>query len=327
MQVLLIRHGSREHQGPDEKSSLSLQGKKEVAFQSDLLQRLSLAPSVFLTSHFIHAQDSAKILATQLQGGDAVKILSLCSLTPHSPVFEFESIVDEAQAMSIDWGSLDLVCIVGHEPRLSKLLTQLTGKRARPLSRKEIVCISAETLPQLLKGTGKLEFRLPSNDYQEKQLREKVRSKMTVSTFLAGFTFTALIQILKGEPSASQELGFLGSGVVFSLTAALVLFISSVYIFDRLGMPEGFWISEDRVKWNFWRGNIFLQDLRENGILYALMIWTWNWVFTPAVILSLLGFLGLLYDRGGFIILALGVFIIMAIMIYYHLIKPRLGVD
>src|SRR5690348_14472188 len=48
----------------------------------------------------------------------------------------------------------------------------------------------------LLGQRTKIECRTPITDYQEGELRSKVQSKMTVSTFLAGFVFTVLANLL-----------------------------------------------------------------------------------------------------------------------------------
>src|SRR4051812_43988657 len=40
---------------------------------------------------------------------------------------------------------------------------------------------------------------MPSYERSEDQLRSKIQSKMTVATFLGGFTFTALLELIKED--------------------------------------------------------------------------------------------------------------------------------
>ena len=62
------------------------------------------------------------------------------------------------------------------------------------------------------------------------------------------------------------------------------------------------------------------------GFVYAVMISTWSFVFTPAVLFAVMGFLCIV-ARAGFPLLA-GVFIAFAlIMFYYWLAKPRGSFD
>jgi hypothetical protein len=88
------------------------------------------------------------------------------------------------------------------------------------------------------------------------QLRNKISSKITVSTFLAGFNFAALTFILsilsnEKENFLSESAIAIGSlsitngsiiefiCVMFLISAAF--FVASVYSYDRLLMPKRFW--------------------------------------------------------------------------------------
>jgi hypothetical protein len=61
---------------------------------------------------------------------------------------------------------------------------------------------------------------------------------MTVATFLAGFVFAALVEIVLGDdfPPWRQV-------ATVVLTLALGLFVVAVYVYDELSMPEGFWLT------------------------------------------------------------------------------------
>ena len=87
--------------------------------------------------------------------------------------------------------------LVGHENRLSQIIVLLTGKRLRPLNQLDVVCVEADSRADLLFwACAKVVWRLPVVAYEEETLRPKVNSKMTAATFLAGFTATALIQVI-----------------------------------------------------------------------------------------------------------------------------------
>ena len=186
----------------------------------------------------------------------------------------------------------------------------------------ELVCVAADSFEHCLTGRGRIEFRYPVVNHGEEQLRGKIESKTTVSTFLAGFTATALIELLlKGAPF-SMSAGI----AAVSLTGSLALFVAAVYMYDPLSMPEGFWVDEDRPTFR-WRGKTFEKHFRANGPLYALMVWTWKYVFTPAVALGLLGFVMMLVSTGNSVILCGALLVLIGAGIWYLWFRPRLGTD
>ena len=126
-----------------------------------------------------------------------------------------------------------MVVIAGHEPALGQLATNMTSSRHRPLHHAEAVCLAAHEPLNFLKGKAKIDYRHPAVDYQEPSLREKIRSKAHIATFLAGFTFSALTELLLGGGSRSG----LRIAAIVCLTLALALFVGSIYAYDTLGMP------------------------------------------------------------------------------------------
>jgi hypothetical protein len=107
----------------------------------------------------------------------------------------FDALLDDLERQGRGLRSDDVVALIGHEPRLSQLFVQLTSRRGRPLSRGEVIALSAPSVAHFRIGRGTLEFRLPNRDDQEQGLAGKIGSMMTVSALLAGFTFTALLQV------------------------------------------------------------------------------------------------------------------------------------
>jgi phosphohistidine phosphatase SixA len=290
-----------------------------------LIDPLDLSSTVFLSSYYRHAQEMANSLGSQCSvGGIKPRFQPLRSLTPNSQAETLEDILLEAQQQGIDLLPQRLVVCVGHEARLSHLYTRLTGKRTRPFNHADVVGVSAKTWADLRAGNGRQKFRLPVADPQEEALRSKVQSKMTVATFLAGFAAAVLFDLLlTGMVSPLRQV----AGIL--ITTSLALFVAVVYMYDRLSMPEGFWVDEERPDRSRRRpgGRGFQRDVEQQGPLYAHMVWTWTFVFTPAVILALLGFLVLVVGLENLWLLIAMVAALAAVWLYYFACRPRLGTD
>jgi phosphohistidine phosphatase SixA len=325
MRIILIRHGERvrERNVPDKDCPLSETGRCEAMQLREAFTPLNLNPQVYLTSTHLHAQEMGNLLAKEYDARPAVQVMGLTALTPIKPPGNIEQIATEALQVGYDLGQLEEVAIVGHEPYLGQLVARLTTARCRPLARAEVVCLLATSWPDFLQGKGKIEFRYPIADYQEKQLRPKIQSKMSVSTFLAGFTFNALFAFLLAGNALSPPK----TVAAFFLTFSLALFVAAVYMYDRLSMPEGFWAYGERTRLPSPRGRRFEEDRRYHGDLYAYMVWTWSWVFTPAVAFGLAGFVALLLDAGNVILFIASLAALAAVGFYYWATRPRLGVD
>jgi hypothetical protein len=194
----------------------------------------------------------------------------------------------------------------------------------RPLGHGEVVCIRSACLRDLVAGRAILHFRYPTFDHQEEALQSKVQSKMTVSTLLAGFVFTALSGLLLLSPgrwTVEQVIA------VIALAASLTLFIACVYIYDQLGMPTGFWTDSARPRlWaRLYRRAEHRRELRwhsiavaegvdaadedlrpwlQDGPRYHVMIRTSRLLFIPGTWLALVGFLALLKGTEDLRILA-----------------------
>jgi hypothetical protein len=71
-----------------------------------------------------------------------------------------------------------------------------------------------------------------------KELRDKIRGKFQVSTFLAGFSFTVLnaqvVMLVKNEPIFILPIS------ICLLVFAVVLYSASIYLLDSLTMPKMF---------------------------------------------------------------------------------------
>lgn len=362
MKIILIRHGSRQEPQeiggaarstlPDDcqwsgsgqatldkiqselHTPLSDDGIQQTDQLAKMFARLNLRPTVYLTSKYVHALQMGEQLAEKLKEESTPRVLPICALTPFSKTDSFEDLIDEASKYGVDLKGRAVVAVIGHEARLSQLLTRLTSQRMRPFNRAEAACISADALQDLLEGKGRVEYRFPVADFQEDALRVKIQSKMLVSTFLAGFTFTALISLIENKVlSAPQVIA------VIALTAALSLFIASVYMYDRMAMPEGFWVYGDHSKplpaWLKKGLDLLLKrfivrfetDQRQNGLLYSYMVRTWQLVFTPAVLFALAGFIAILLNTNQVVVISGALVVLVLGLVYYVLTRPQLGTD
>lgn len=180
-----------------------------------------------------------------------------------------------------------------------------------------------------------MSFNSPFDDL-DAQLRAKVTSKMTVATFLAGFTFAALLQLLN-DPTRLSSAPI--KVAVLSLTLALALFIAAVYMYDRLSMPREKWDYHDPANSSVPADRNAARALIEKlhfkvynecemgnqGARYYYMIYVWQLVFTPAVICALVGFCAILYSTHNELVFWVGVSVIVVVMIYYIILRPILG--
>jgi len=317
--IVLVRHGARS---PGEVSgSLSERGRHQTRVLARALKLRGVAPEVVVTSRREHAKETASLLSGAL--GQDAGLVEVDALTPGGGPGGIDELFSEVElAVGDRLKSAACILFVGHEGRLSDLATELTGARLRPFDHGGAVCIRGLDLPELASGRGSLWHRYPTVDHLEDAIRAKVHSKMTVATFLAGFVFTALSALLLEERSWPWHRLV----ATASLTASLTLFVASVYIYDQLGTPSGFWTDARRPR--AWRRLNDYREAREqakwtrlskaepgedqdakarsadedptiyrplhDGRIYWLMVDTSRLVFTPAVVLALIGFVALL---------------------------------
>jgi phosphohistidine phosphatase len=341
MQLLLIRHGSRERGSPDRDKPLTDPGREEVKGLARALRELSVVPARYVTSTKCHSYETAERLHKAISANTAARIAQIDELDTRRPPLDVFDAVKKVGALD----ETEITALVGHEPSLGQLLMALTSERHRPLAHGSAVCLSASTAKELLKGKGEVDFRWPVVDYQEHELREKIRSKAGVATFLAGFTFTALTVVL----SRSGSLSWYDIIATVALTVSLALFVACIYIYDSLSMPEGFWIYGARNRLHEFlirrlepltkrralvrrprkepKGEARDAKLRRDGPLYVYMVRTWTIMFTPAVVFGLIGFVALLLSSHRVFIYvgaSLGIVLVTAL---YFWARPDLGYD
>jgi len=340
VEVILVRHGARTEDDVD----LNRHGQHQVAMLARALANRDCTIDCVLTSHSSHARQTADLLCAEL--GIAAATYELDGLTPHHGPGDIDTLVGQATAADPDLRHRQGVLIVGHEGRLSDLATELTAARTRPLGHGEAVCVRGACLAALVAGGGKVQYRYPTYDHQDGPLQSKVQSKMTVSTFLAGFVFTALSGLLLLSPKhwAVEQVV-----AVVALAGSLMLYVACVYIYDQLGMPSGFWTDSGPGRWRRlterferrrerrWHAieaacgsELADEDLRpwlQDGPRYHLMISTSRWLFTPATVAALVGFLAMLKGTQDLrILIGAGIGLVLAGGVALAR-RPALGAD
>jgi phosphohistidine phosphatase SixA len=340
MRMLLIRHATSL-----DGDALSSEGIDETTALAAHLRRLQAVPRVIATSRSPDAVQTGEALRTEL--GVLERPAHLLDALSAPGRDWFDLLLDELESI----GPTDTIAIVGNEPRLNLILLESTGTRVRPLGRAEAISITGKDLLHYRRGEAVVEFRTGLKGQPEDVLREKLNSKTAVTTLLAGFTFTALVEVLARRPLSDAE-----TAAAILLTLSLGLLIACVYIYDQLGLPAGFWSATERSAgrgsglrsrllgpperlghalqmWSSRRaqrrraGFVFDHAIQNHGVVYAHMVWTWQWIFTPALAAGLAGFILLLVASDASTVVIGGVAAVALSAGLYFALRPRLGTD
>ncbi len=262
--------------------------------------------------------------------------------------FSIESMIEEARRAGHKLSDETTIIFVGHEPELTQLATMMTTTRFAPLERLEALCIQSDTLNDLRLGRGRLRWRWlfpgPVAATSQDELGPKLTNKMTVAALLAGFNFTALLELVKEPeklqiaalPAWSEILSaaipdksifpLLTFAAIIFLTSSLVLFVIAIYIYDRLSMPPTFLESLPIVQLLAKNSKSMQDRIKRFGFVYAAMIHAWQWVFTPAVTCTVLGFLSIL-ARASFTYAESVLCVLVVGLLYYQVGAPHYSVD
>jgi hypothetical protein len=154
-------------------------------------------------------------------------------------------------------------------------------------------------------------------------MQSKIQSKMLVSTFLGGFTFTALFELLKDPDALLGRIDALTVLAIVALTGALGMFVAAVYIYDFLSTPLTYWRRQPEGKNE---ANSVVENITADTA-YRCMKRAWVLVFTPAVLLATIGFLLLVARSGSVLLLMLCASIMVAAFLCWWAVRPPFGAD
>jgi hypothetical protein len=157
----------------------------------------------------------------------------------------------------------------------------------------------------------------------DEQLQSKVQSKMLVATFLGGFTFTALLELVKDPSAQASDIDALTVLAVAALTGALGLFVAAVYIYDFLSTPLAYWRRSPEGEGTGTPETIEITP----HLAYIDMKRAWAFVFTPAVVLATAGFLLIVARSGRFLLAVLCAGILLAVVLYWSKTRSAFGAD
>jgi phosphohistidine phosphatase SixA len=269
------------------------------------------------------------------------------------------------EAVAAHGNAETVVVWVGHETRLSQLVVQFTGQRHRQLEALDTVCLDGADVTSFTQGNARMAWRYPVRNWLEAEIKPKLTSKMTVATLLASANFVAMSEILINKPevlnleplkkpttalfpSLLSELiawlaaqGILRPGLAPDLDmvagymqaiaflcfgVAAVLFVCTVYLYDRLAMPEGFWTLRPPREAN--RRSADARDLAAlYGAPYFHMVGIWRRVFNPAVAASFLGAFTLVLSLGTVVVVLPFTALFFLALLWYRRHRPSGDVD
>jgi phosphohistidine phosphatase SixA len=325
MKLILIRHAERCHDVNEVEAPLTDNGRKKASETSAALRDANVTPNIVLSSKQEPSKETARLISPHVESVPT-DLLSPGNEDPRWSVLSAKlnhpdgQIPDDA-----------IVAIVGHHPAIANLLRSVTGhKNLRRIGFGEAIVVEGSEADMEC-GRGNVVKVVGADDASE-SLRKKIELKMTVCTFLAGFTIPVLVELLKDPPA---DLLRVLSAVAFACSLALL--VAAIFIFDLLLMPNNFWgpINADMKPKRSRRQ--FSLDFRLNGALYAYMVRTWSWFFIGALIFVFAGVLLLVVNgftetrldrRGATIVLLTGIIIAVGgTAILHRILRPRLGIE
>jgi hypothetical protein len=224
------------------------------------------------------------------------------------------------------------ILLVGHEPAIGWLLD---GWIDQPISlvAGEVVCLARE-------ASTRDEWHVwwmltPSKAAAIDQLREKIESKMTLLSVLAGFTLAVTGQVLIDLP---KETGprLLASGAAVCFVVAAATYFCTLLAYDQLMMPPRFWrggAPAATPRGPLGPGVVARPPSSAGIVLFQQMTAVWKWVIGALVITGagvvLLG-LSKAWTNGAAASLAVvgaaGV-IAAGIAVCWSKVRPRLGTE
>jgi phosphohistidine phosphatase SixA len=143
IKIILVRHGEKTGLSSDKADPLSAAGEAQVRELYRRLQKATRRPTLFLTSRFRHAQQTAEILRCALNR--RAPLIRLDSLTPLPVRLASKAVNDERYVTAIldevrklaavrpgmKLGDNSTIVMVLHEPRNIQVALQLQGESPR----------------------------------------------------------------------------------------------------------------------------------------------------------------------------------------------------
>ncbi len=317
--VLLMRHGRHEaaeqsYPWPRQRK-LSREGEQDTRAVAErlasVLQELKTEDDLVISIGEFWIASSDEVVATatvvkevlkdQLQcPPKLVKDLNPAVFKPYTNAEKKnESLASKIEKFFNDNSEQNAILIIGHQPFLGWLCHTFLGK-AIPQAPSELLCITINSIPLhpfYRHARGTLRWVLsPKDDAAMAEIKEKIKSKMDIAKLLSVFITTALgfllgsfIDKAKVEYISNYIWALHVSAVMFFVS--IVLYLATMYAYDRLLMPTRFWGEapppkkpQQRPHWLVWR-----PPSSAVWVLYQNMMRIWKYLFGAATLTVLLG--------------------------------------
>ncbi len=165
MRITLIRHAEAGDDAPrDEARALTARGRQDARRMGRALARRDVTFSVIVTSPLVRAVQTAEIVAAMV--GYRERVLVTDALVPEAAASEAVRLLS---AMTRDSQSVSSVALVAHEPILSAIAAELTGRpRYPPLKKAEALRIRMDDKPGGAHGAGTAKWRIDARGRRER---------------------------------------------------------------------------------------------------------------------------------------------------------------
>ena len=128
MTIALIRHAARERYADnvtEEDLPLTDEGRTQASALDAKMVARGIRPELYLTSQYLHAQQTGDILRDLID--HAAALIQLRTSTSHEE-YDFQGIPTEARESGHDVSGLSTIALVLHHPRVNQLLEKLTSQ-------------------------------------------------------------------------------------------------------------------------------------------------------------------------------------------------------
>src|SRR5262245_5125143 len=178
---------------------LSRPGRLEAEEAGLFLDSYSPMAIAMLCGPPAHVQEHAAIMGRLIE--TKARVVRLSALASDAPELKLGTIIKEAE-VRLDLASICVLACVADEPQFSNLAKHIVGPTGTMPSLWQALVVTAPSWNGLQHETERKAAVYPFGNTgrpAESELHPKIQSKMQVSTFLAGFTFTVLSAVVTGS--------------------------------------------------------------------------------------------------------------------------------
>jgi phosphohistidine phosphatase SixA len=194
--------------------------------------------------------------------------------------------------------------IIGHDPGMSCLLTTLLHHNAPKVGRYRDVPALARAELLCLRSNGRhwrpMWALTPSAEADIAKITEKIKSKMDTAKVFGGFVTAVLTFVVSQYATTTPKTTYWAAVRGASLTAlaiAILLYLMTLFWYDRLLMPRRFWRILSGGKEEAPSKVMRRPPSSAVWVLYQNMQRTWRLLFVPATYAAAIGIVGFALGR------------------------------